>query len=169
MVWDQAFEGTTPTEPGGQANKPYMMGADSSTRGGLLTYTCRLQSANSFFIARLTSAQLASKLYAAEIYLDPQGDGNWELVARLNYQWQHWTISDSGIWTTSSWSFSGVRSRANGRPGKALGPERASGPWSARQAAPDTVFSRYLWVKTGKQSAPCRPPAFTHDLFASAF
>ena len=102
MVWDQAFEGTTPTEPGGQANKPYMMGADSSTRGGLLTYTCRLQSANSFFIARLTSAQLAGKLYAAEIYLDPQGDGNWELVARLNYQWQPWTISDSGIWTTSS-------------------------------------------------------------------
>ncbi|RJR40958.1 MAG: hypothetical protein C4567_10185 [Deltaproteobacteria bacterium] len=103
MFWDQAPTGNPPvaTEPGGQANKPYMMGADSSIRGGVMTHSCRLQSANSFFVARLGKAQLQGKLYQAEIYVDPQGDGNWELVARLSYRWKPWTISDAGAWEAS--------------------------------------------------------------------
>jgi hypothetical protein len=103
MFWDQAPQGDPPvaTEPGGQANKPYMMGADSSIRGGLMTYTCRLQSANSFFVARLAQTQVQGKVYQAEIYVDEQGTGNWVLVARLGYQWQPWTISDAGLWQAS--------------------------------------------------------------------
>jgi hypothetical protein len=101
MYWDQAPEGGTFTEPGGQANKPYMMGADSSTRGGLMTHSCRLQIANSFFIARLEAAKLKHKLYDAEIYVDTEGNGNWELVARLSHQWKLWTIDNNGKWHTS--------------------------------------------------------------------
>ncbi|MGB6976632.1 MAG: hypothetical protein WBE18_04160 [Gammaproteobacteria bacterium] len=98
MVWDKA----NGTEPGGQANKPYMLGADTShnIQNGYLYYTIRLEHSNSFMIAKLAKDQDANKLYAAALYVD-KGDGQYQKVATLSYQWQPWTIGDDGNWTTS--------------------------------------------------------------------
>ncbi|MBL8236075.1 MAG: hypothetical protein JNM66_01545 [Bryobacterales bacterium] len=59
------------TEPGGQANKPFMMGADSSLRANGRADTCRLQISNSFLIVRYAAGSLAGKLYCASFYAAP--------------------------------------------------------------------------------------------------
>ena len=100
MTWDKADN----TEPGGQANKPYMMGADTShnSSNGYLYYNIRLEHSNSFMIARLTKDLYANKLYAAALYVD-LGDGQgYQKMATLSYQWQPWTIDDNGNWAKSS-------------------------------------------------------------------
>jgi hypothetical protein len=98
MRWATA-EGT---EPGGQANKPFMLGADSSHRGGSdqYTHTCRLQSSNSFFIARLRQEEAEDKLYSASLWVD-SGAG-YQLGATIRYEWQPWDIGLNGTWQSSS-------------------------------------------------------------------
>ncbi|MGB6976472.1 MAG: hypothetical protein WBE18_03335, partial [Gammaproteobacteria bacterium] len=67
MVWDDA-DGS---EPGGQANKPYMMGADVSVNpdNGFTYYNFRLSHSNSFMIATLPHAQDENKLYSTSLYV----------------------------------------------------------------------------------------------------
>ncbi|MBL8291686.1 MAG: hypothetical protein JNN08_07615 [Bryobacterales bacterium] len=98
MLWADANN----TEPGGQANKPYMMGADTSVRNGVRAHNCRLQHSNSFLIARQHLKGLDGKLYAASLYVAPEG-GGYELVAKLSYTREHWEIDPgSAHWTVAS-------------------------------------------------------------------
>jgi hypothetical protein len=99
MVWDDA----NGTEPGGQANKPYMMGADISLHddNNLTYYTFRLEHANSFMIAKLPQAQDAQKMYSTTLYVDLADSKGYQKVATLSYQWQPWTIADDGTWALS--------------------------------------------------------------------
>lgn len=97
------------TEPGGQANKPYMFGGytnpnpDPNTQAtNPWQYKLRLQSSNSFCVARLPQTALQGKLYDASFYAD-LGDGKgYQLVATISYKWQPWTIGAGGVWTASS-------------------------------------------------------------------
>lgn len=106
MLWADAktdvMKPGTWTEPGGQGNKPYMMGATTVTVNGTETYYCRLQSSNSFFIARLSQASVRNKFYKASFYLDSGTGHGYQLVATLSYAWQPWTIDASGKWAASS-------------------------------------------------------------------
>ncbi|QDU63081.1 FG-GAP repeat protein [Planctomycetes bacterium Pan216] len=110
MVWSDANNGQGPlglqgsTEPGGQANKPYMFNAATfnDTDTGNLTYRAELKSANSFPIAE-QSSDIVDVLYNASLYVD-EGTGNgYEWAATLSYDWQPWTITNqngSPVWSS---------------------------------------------------------------------
>ena len=85
------------TEPGGQANKPYMFGAGNNALG---QYLFRLQASNSFGVARLLSTDLQGKLYDASFYANLNDGKGYQKAATISYQWQPWTISGS---TQATW------------------------------------------------------------------
>ncbi len=60
LFWADAPVNDLATEPGGQANKPYMFGASTYLASGTRTYYCRLQSSNSFLIARLPQSAVTA-------------------------------------------------------------------------------------------------------------
>lgn len=95
-IWDDANK----SEPGGQANKPYMAGGNiSKDNNGQTVYTCRLQSSNSFMIANL-SQEVQNNSYKASFYIDA-GDGKYQLVATLFYTWQPWMVKN-GKWESNN-------------------------------------------------------------------
>lgn len=98
LFWGDAPVNNVLTEPGGQANKPYMFGASTRLEGVTRYYYCRLQSSNSFPVARLTQSALAGKLYDASFYVDAADGQGYRRIATLRYQWRPWTIDASGNW-----------------------------------------------------------------------
>jgi len=102
--WGDAPVDGKVTEPGGQANKPYMFGASTSSQGskGLIwNYSLRLQSSNSFCVARQKQDELKGKLYDASFYADLHNGKGYQKAATISYQWQPWTIDNNGKWVRS--------------------------------------------------------------------
>ena len=64
-------------------------------------YKLRLQSSNSFCVARLTQAALQGKLYDASFYADLADGKGYQLVGTISYKWQPWTIDATGNWALS--------------------------------------------------------------------
>ena len=105
LYWADAPVNNVQTEPGGQANKPFMFGGytnpntDPGTKVAFpWQYKLRLQSSNSFCVARLTQAELRGKLYDASFYADLADGKGYQLVGTISYKWQPWTIDASGNW-----------------------------------------------------------------------
>jgi uncharacterized protein with beta-barrel porin domain len=106
LFWADAPVSGSPTEPGGQGNKPYMFGASTYLQNSTWNYNLRLQSSNSFCVARLASTDLAGKLYDASFYADLNNGKGYQKAATITYQWQPWTINDTnGKWKTSTDSY----------------------------------------------------------------
>jgi uncharacterized protein with beta-barrel porin domain len=101
LYWADAPVNNTPTEPGGQANKPYMFGASTFLNGTKWNYQLRLQSSNSFCVARLPASAFQGKLYDASLYVDLNSGKGYQKAATISYHWQPWTIDSNGKWTTS--------------------------------------------------------------------
>lgn len=99
LFWADAPVNNQPTEPGGQANKPYMFGASTYFQNSTWNYQMRLQSSNSFCVARLLSTDLQGKLYDASFYADLNNGKGYQKAATISYQWQPWTIDSTGKWT----------------------------------------------------------------------
>jgi uncharacterized protein with beta-barrel porin domain len=106
LFWASAPVSGQPTEPGGMANKPYMFGA-STYKDATNTwhYSIRLQSSNSFCVARLAPADLQNKLFDASLYVS--GPKGYLKAATISYQWQNFTLdstanSPAGKWVASN-------------------------------------------------------------------
>ncbi len=105
LFWASAPVSGSATEPGGMANKPYMFGA-STYKDAANTWhrSIRLQSSNSFCVARLAAADLQNKLYDASLYAcfsDAQG---YQRAATISYQWRNFTLdsaASAGKWKAS--------------------------------------------------------------------
>ena len=83
-TWAYAPVGGQLTEPGGQGNKPYMLGAGNNALG---QYLFRLQASNSFGVARLLSTDLQGKLYDASFYANLNDGKGYQKAATISYQW----------------------------------------------------------------------------------
>jgi outer membrane lipase/esterase len=103
-TWAYAPVAGTLTEPGGQGNKPYMMGAGNNASG---QYLFRLQASNSFGVARLLSTDLQGKLYDASFYANFNDGKGYQKAATISCQWQPWTLSGTtqATWITSPDSY----------------------------------------------------------------
>lgn len=86
-------------DPGGQANKPYLIGPAIFTNQNPVQYQLRLQHSNSIFAAQQPST-FQPFLYNVEYYLDT-GNG-YSLIGTLGYQWKAWSINSSGQWIMSN-------------------------------------------------------------------
>jgi outer membrane autotransporter protein len=102
LFWADAPVNNQPTEPGGQANKPYMFGASTFLQNTTWNYQLRLQSSNSFCVARLASTDLQGKLYDASFYADLNNGKGYQKASTVSYQWQPWTIDGTGKWAAST-------------------------------------------------------------------
>jgi uncharacterized protein with beta-barrel porin domain len=105
LFWADAPVANQPTEPGGQGNKPYMFGASTYQQNSTWNYNLRLQSSNSFCVARLAQTDLQGKLYDASFYADLNNGKGYQRAATISYQWQPWTIDANGKWTSSPDSY----------------------------------------------------------------
>ena len=94
--WDYAVVNGANTEPGGQANKPFIM--DASNQNGQIT--AQFQDSNSMMVAELPSS-VSAKLYDATYYVDT-GSG-YVKVATLGQTWQPWSLSGTGQWQNTPW------------------------------------------------------------------
>lgn len=101
--WDSAFvQGATninngDTEPGGQANKLYMLGADNHSN-------IFIQHGNSPLVAYRSEAEVKGKLYSFSLYGDTTGNGNYKKFATLTYEWHAWSLDASGKWQDKPWA-----------------------------------------------------------------
>ena len=96
MQWADAPVDGNPTEPGGQANKPYI--ADVSDQLG--TYSARVENSNSMMVAELPSL-IAGQLFDVSLWVDT-GKG-FEQVATLGSRWEPWSLSPDGKWVGRPW------------------------------------------------------------------
>ena len=111
MLWSDANNGLDPsvlngqTEPGGQANKPYMFSSITIDNGATQSYTVSVKSSNSFPIAQLLETEVAGRSYEMSLHVDQDDGKGYVKAATFSYEWQPWTIGGtqtSPIWTKSS-------------------------------------------------------------------
>jgi len=103
MAWNDADN----TEPGGQARKPYMMGAGIKHGSNGDQYIFRFEHSNSFLVARGPDpSSEENKLYKATIYVDQGAGAGYQSLGSITYEWQNWNVSTTGtpLWEAGSGS-----------------------------------------------------------------
>ncbi len=107
LFWASAPVSGSPTEPGGMANKLYMFGASTyKDASNAWHYSIRLQSSNSFCVARLAPADLQNKLYDASLYAYSAQKGYLK-AATISYQWRNFTLDSTATGPAGKWQTSG--------------------------------------------------------------
>ena len=90
------------TEPGGQANKPYMYSVMVDETGKV---HFEFKTANSAPVAIQPAPGVANKLYAVKIFVDSTGSGTYKHLATFNHRWQPRVLMNASpdpVWQTST-------------------------------------------------------------------
>jgi len=98
LAWNNYYDGIsndggnrTNNEPGGQARKPYMLGAFEFHNGDSIYKKFRFQHSNSFLAVRTDEGWLKDKMYKATYYAD-WGQG-YKAICSISYKWMAWDAS----------------------------------------------------------------------------